>query len=128
MINNLMLIDDDAIDQKLYRRIIQASGLVETLHQFEAADEALDFLQQPDQIKMDAILLDIRMPCMDGFEFLEAATEKLGDNFVQAAVIMLTTSVSEEDMKRARSFSVVRDYIDKPLTTEHIEMIDRMLV
>ena len=91
------------------------------------ADEALVFLRSPTRPKIDAILLDIRMPRMDGFEFLEAATAEFGDQFTDIVVIMLTTSVSEADKKRAQSYSVVKEYINKPLIVEHIERINELI-
>ena len=127
MIKNLLLIDDDAIDQKIYRRIIDKSGLVENYRCFTYADEAIAYLRKPDRPAIDAILLDIRMPRMDGFEFLEAATVEFGDSFTKVAVIMLTTSTSAHDRNRANEFAVVKAYITKPLELSHLAMIDDLL-
>lgn len=127
MIENLMLIDDNAIDQKLYKQIIERSGRVVHLHQFTMAEEALAFLASDERPQIDAILLDIRMPRMDGFEFLDAAVAQHGENFAKVAVIMLTTSMSDADQSKARDYQVVKHYINKPLTTEHLVDIDKML-
>ena len=115
------------MDQKLYRRIIERSGLVEDLQQFTLAEDALEYLRRMDRPKIDAILLDIRMPRMDGFEFLDAATAEFGQTFTRIAVIMLTTSASEADKQRASEYGFVRDYITKPLLIEHLELVDRLL-
>lgn len=127
MIDNLMMIDDSVIEQKIYRRIVERSNIVRCYKQFLDPMEALEYLRSEDCIKADAILLDINMPGMNGFEFLEAATKEFGEDFTRAAVIMLTTSVSEKDMDRAKSFSVVRAYVNKPLKREHLEMIENLL-
>ena len=127
MIENLMLIDDESVDQKLYRRVVESSGLVNTLHQFMDAESALAFLAEDGRPQIDAILLDINMPRMSGFDFLEAATAEFGDNFTKVAVIMLTTSARPEDEARARQFPVVKDYINKPLAREHLEKIAELL-
>ncbi len=127
MINHLMLIDDNESDQLVYRRIIKRSGIVENAHQLYMAEDALTFLRDPACPSIDAILLDINMPGMNGFQFLEAATQEFGDSFVRVAVIMLTTSILEHDRLRANQFAVVKDYLNKPLEREHLEKIDRML-
>lgn len=128
MIPHLMLIDDNEDDQMFYRRIIKKSGLVEAFHPFFMADDALAFLRQDNRPPIDAILLDINMPGMDGFQFLAAATEEFGDDFAKVTVIMLTTSILEEDKRRASRYSIVKDYINKPLEQSHLEKIDRMLL
>lgn len=127
MIDTLMIVDDNALDQKLYARIISRSGLVGRMTSFVMAQDALDYLAAPDCPPIDVILLDINMPRMNGFEFLDAATARFGEGFARAAVIMLTTSLSDHDQQRARGYAVVRDYINKPLRQEHLERIDRLL-
>lgn len=127
MINNLMMIDDSKVEQKIYQKIVERSQIVGSLEQFYEPESALEFLRSKNGITTDAILLDINMPRMNGFEFLEAASQEFGDDFARAAVIMLTTSISEADMERAKSFPVVRGYINKPLKSDHLTMIDNML-
>lgn len=127
MIPHLMLIDDNEDDQMFYRRIIKKSGLVETFHPFFMAEDALGFLREDSHPPIDAILLDINMPGLNGFQFLDAATEEFGDSFAKIAVIMLTTSILEEDKRRASHYAIVKDYINKPLEQQHLERIDRML-
>ena len=126
MIPSLMIVDDNAIDQKLYTRLIERSGLVGELHCFLMASDAINFLASPDRPAIDIVLLDINMPRMNGFEFLDHAVERFGPNFVQAAVIMLTTSMSDPDRKRAFTYEVVRNYIQKPLQLSHLQGMSQM--
>lgn len=127
MIPNLMLVDDNPIDQKIYRRVIAKSSHVENLHQFTSPLDGLAFLRESGRPKVDVILLDIMMPGMNGFEFLEAAVEEFGEQFARIAIVMLTTSHAAQDIERARGFDVVKDYIEKPLHHEHLASIDAML-
>lgn len=127
MIHNLMIVDDNDIDQMLYRRLVDKSGVVENVHSFTMAQDALDFLKTPERPEIDAILLDINMPRMNGFEFLDEATRQFGRDFARIAVIMLTTSLSEQDRERANRYEVVREYIHKPLELRHLQQMDAQL-
>ncbi|GAA4223648.1 CheY-like chemotaxis protein [Sagittula marina] len=127
MIKHLMTIDDEPIDQKMYRRLISKSGIVETLHQPMSGQEALNFLAAPDCPKIDAMLLDINMPGMSGFDFLEKAQAAHGNSFVRYAVLMLSSSTRRQDQERAAAFPMVQDYLAKPLTIEALEAIDKKL-
>lgn len=125
-IQTLMLIDDSDIDQMIYRRIINKSNMVGELVQFTEAPDALTFLQEPTTKKPDLILLDINMPGMDGFEFLEAATDKL-DVLNCPVIVMLTTSLNPKDEERARSYDLVHDFLNKPLTVDHLRSLGELL-
>lgn len=122
----VMLIDDESFDQSLYRRLIARTGLVGEVMSFTYADEALAYLFAPDSRRADVIFLDINMPRMNGFEFLEAATEQLGPEFAKIVVVMLTTSLIEKDRERAAAFPVVRCFINKPLTVEHLQEVAQL--
>ena len=116
----VMLVDDEEIDQMLYRRVIGRSGLVEKVYGFRYAEQALEFLRDPGNEPIDVIFLDINMPCMNGFEFLQRAQVELNQDFAKAVVVMLTTSLDPQDYQRAQSFDVIKYYVIKPLTVEHI--------
>ncbi len=126
-IKRLLLIDDADIEQKLYRRMLERSQMVEEVESFFYADEALEYLKSNRSAEIDVIFLDINMPRMNGFEFLEAAIDELGDAFTQVVIVMLTTSLDPADRKRAEKFSVVRDFINKPLTVDHVKRAAQLL-
>ena len=126
-IKTAMLIDDSEADQLLYSMVMERSGYIDNVITFTYADEALDYIKQPDRDSIDVIFLDINMPRMDGFEFLEAASSELGDKFAKAVIVMLTTSLDPKDHERADHYSVVKDFINKPLTVEHIENVIKLL-
>lgn len=126
-INTLMLIEDNTVDQMICKRVIERSGCVRQLLQFHYATDALEYLASKDRPEVDAILLDINMPRMDGFEFLEAATKAYGAKFARVVVIMLTTSLAPWDAARAAKYEVVKDFLNKPLTQAHLGQISDML-
>ncbi|KIC18819.1 response regulator [Leisingera sp. ANG-Vp] len=122
-----ILIDDEEIDQRQYLRTIKKSGLVEEVLVFTFADEALEHLKANPELEVDIIFLDINMPRMDGFEFLEAATQEIGGGFAKNVVIMLTTSLNPDDRERAKRFGVVKEFFNKPLSVEHIEQVVKLV-
>lgn len=125
-IDTIMLIDDSTFDQMVYQRIALKSGLVGELVQFLYATEALAHLADKKNKMPDVILLDINMPQMDGFEFLEAATQQLGVEFCPI-VVMLTTSLNPIDEDRARSFKIVHDFLNKPLTHDQLHNLCQLV-
>lgn len=126
-IRTAMLVDDEALDQRHYRRVLERSGLVGEVISFIYPDEALDYLRRMDRPEIDLLFLDINMPRLNGFEFLETATQEFGPDFARTVVIMLTTSLDPGDEARAKSFSVVRDFINKPLTADHVQSAAQMV-
>lgn len=122
-----LLIDDEEIDQRMYQRVLRNSGLVEEVLAFELASDALAHLKASPDLEVDVIFLDINMPGMNGFEFLEAATQDLGADFAKVVVAMLTTSLNAGDERHARSFEVVRAFINKPLSAEHVAHVATLL-
>lgn len=123
----LMLIDDERMDQMMYRRVLSRSNLVDEVIGCATAMDALEKLRDPDFVPPDVILLDINMPKMSGFDFLDAATAEFGPDFTAAIVIMLTTSLDPKDIERAKSYSVVKDFVSKPLTDEALGTISHFL-
>ena len=126
-IQTLMLIDDNEVDQMLCERLALRSGLVGNFIGHLSAEDALDSIRSQPMPVADVILLDVNMPRMDGFEFLDIATRELGDQFARMVVIMLTTSLDPLDQERAGQFAVVKDYCNKPLLTQHLERIAALL-
>ena len=115
-----LLIDDERVDRRYFKRTILNSSLVEDVLDFAAADEALAHLKANPELRADVIFLDINMPKMNGFEFLDAAIQEFGEDFVEVVVAMITTSLNPADKDRAEAYEVVKEFINKPLTKDHV--------
>ncbi|MFW8635795.1 response regulator [Cribrihabitans pelagius] len=126
-IGRVVVVDDDRADQLFYRRIIRRSKLADDIIMFDYAEEALEFLSGDDCPPVDVILLDINMPRMNGFEFLEEASRRLGPDLGNTLVVMLTSSLDPRDLQRAQRYEAVKGYLSKPLTVDCLEKISALL-
>ena len=126
-IGNLMIVDDSEQDHFLYGRIIKRTELVDELMFFSWAQDALDYLKKADRLSFNAILVDINMPRMNGFEFLEAIGAEIGEENLESKIIMLTTSLNERDRLRSETFKFITSYIDKPLSSEKLNDIAKLM-
>lgn len=123
-VNCIMLIDDNRIDNFFHERVIKKTNAAKTIVVKESGQEALDHLLQGSSCEQpDVIFLDINMPGMNGWEFLEHYKEL--DKHLQTAmvVIMLSTSENPDDKARAKTQGILSDYKSKPLTKEMLEEV-----
>lgn len=113
-----MIIDDSEAEQFLYTHMLQSYN--ESVSVISAYDgqEALNILETGKE-KPECILLDINMPRMNGFEFLEAYTKKFENEHI--IIAMLTSSSQTNDKERALSYDCVKHYFLKPITIEDLE-------
>lgn len=119
MLNTVVVIDDSDVDLLFARIMLERSGAVGRMLGFESARAALDFLGGDEGGAVDLILLDIHMPGMNGFEFLqqhEALARSRGRQPVP--VVMLSSSPDPADRARAAQHRCVRDYLVKPLNVD----------
>lgn len=125
----ILLVDDDPDDNFLHQIIIEDSGLCETVRVAENGFAALDYLTHPDHpdyLRPDVILLDINMPGMNGFEFMDQYNT-LPEQFRSHLVLMMmTTSLNPVDRWRAQGVPDVNGFQSKPLTQAMLQdIVDR---
>lgn len=127
----LLIIDDDQVSLLIAMKYLIASGLkriVRDILIFNKPIEALKLLyavEDNTELYQVWILLDINMPQISGWDFLNRIESANLKNPVK--VIMLSSSISEEDMNRAASFSSVYGYISKPLNTHKCNEIRQII-
>lgn len=127
MINEIFLIDDDGLVNFLNQEIIKDAYPEKNVRSFESAADAIETLKKladtPNACLPQLILLDINMPVMDGWEFLEAFVHLPKTVLDDCKVVMHTSSIDPRDVEKAKTFNSVSDYITKPLTVQSLSKI-----
>lgn len=118
-----MLIDDDEDDNYFHQIVIDEMNVTNHVEVALNGIEALNFLKQEIKTLPDLIFLDINMPKMNGWEFLEEHKKLSEAQKAKIIVVMLTTSSNPEDKKRAEQYGDVTDFNSKPLTKEMLTVI-----
>lgn len=117
----ICIVDDDEVYQFSVTRTIKAANIVKKILIFSDGEEVFEFLQDNISKKEelpDIIFLDINMPYMDGWEFLDYYTKIKPNLPKKITVYLVSSSVSEKDQVKAQAISDVSDYIVKPITIE----------
>ncbi len=131
-LKGVLLIDDNETSNFLNHRLLNRMEMTENIRVFSNGQYALDYLQKlnngdynpadPTYFKPDLIFLDVNMPMLDGFEFLEIFHQELSEELKQGTVIaMLSTSSHPQDTIRASEYAA--PYIVKPLTVEKVNQL-----
>jgi CheY-like chemotaxis protein len=120
----IALVDDDSIFQFTATRLLESSKLAQNILHFENGAEALTFLREKalqKEFLPDYLFLDINMPFVDGWMFLEDFTTLKSSLAKDISIYMVSSSIDPRDLNRAKSFSEVTDFIIKPISLERFQ-------
>jgi len=117
-----LLIDDNYIDNFVTRRILESSNFAEHIVVSQSAMDAIKSLRSG-AVKPDVIFLDIRMPQMGGFEFLQEYDKIDIEDKQSIKIFMLSSSLDPTDMKKSGTNKYITQFIHKPLTQKALDEI-----
>jgi response regulator RpfG family c-di-GMP phosphodiesterase len=124
-LRTIMLIDDSEADNFFHGLLLERSGLALRVKVFEWAEKALAWFADNPCHDVDLVLLDINMPRMDGFEFLDHFHLLPDEHKGDARICMLSSSPLDHERERALGYPRVADFIVKPLESEALPQLVR---
>ena len=122
------IIDDDKLTVKLISILFSKNKFCEEIQSFDNAQHAIDKLKQNasnNGVLPDAILLDLNMPAMDGWQFL--------DEFMllpikkEISIFIMTSSIDPVDIEMAKKYKIVKDYVEKPITSKKLDLLSNLI-
>lgn len=117
-----LLIDDNYIDNFVTRKILESSSFADEIVVKQSATDAISSLQSG-AVKPDVIFLDIRMPMMGGFEFLQEYDKLDIEGKQGIKIFMLSSSLDPTDLKKSSNNKYITQFIHKPLTQKTLDDI-----
>lgn len=123
----ILLVDDDETTNYVNKRLLTHLNVAKEIKIMNNGQEALTYLQNAaagnGEINPDLIFLDIKMPIMDGFSFLDAFENQEMGNDKPIIILMLTSSASFYDLERLKNYKKVKKHISKALTNADVREI-----
>ena len=131
MLDLILCVDDDPITLMLCKKVIRKSSFANEIITANNGEEAIQFF---DKIKQNIsknetpnlpqlILLDLNMPIMGGWEFLDCFSTETYAEFNSVKVVILSSTIDPEDLNNAKKYPVVIDFLPKPVTTSMLEYL-----
>lgn len=114
----IFLVDDDPINNLINKRLLGKVGISDQIIEFLEGEEALTQIEILPSEHQVLIFLDINMPVLNGWEFLEKYIQIFPNR--QDKIVILSSSIDYQDRQKAREYQIVSGFLEKPLTLDKI--------
>lgn len=121
---HFIVIDDSKLDCFIAEKIIKNTGRCKSVNTFQQATDALTFIKTFTTSGLPTVVfVDIQMPVMNGFEFVETFEKLPADIRTGYSIYMLSSSINENDIAKVKSYTSVKQFLNKPLTNSTIGVV-----
>ena len=131
MLDSILFIDDDPITLMLCKMVIKKASFSNEIATSKNGEEALQYFNTLKQIDSNGefkkqpqlIFLDLNMPVMGGWEFLESFSTSDYADYNKTKVIILSSTIDPEDLEKSKKYPMVLDFLSKPISKEMLEYV-----
>ena len=124
MVQNILLVDDDEVFHLLSNKLLNRLGIVKDIYTARNGKEALDFVNSHNLTSdgPHVIFLDLNMPIMNGFAFIEALKHQHVNLDERLVIVIVSSSQDPVDLARARELGI-KHYLTKPISEENVREV-----
>jgi CheY-like chemotaxis protein len=116
--DSIFLVDDDPINNLINKRLLKKTGICNRIEEFLGGEEALEKISDESSSSPILIFLDINMPVLNGWEFLNKYLDMFPER--KDKILILSSSIDFQDRQKAEEYEIVSGFIEKPLTLDKI--------
>lgn len=134
MLDTILFVDDDPITLMLCKMVISKSLFSKEIVTAKNGEEALKYFNTFKQANTNAqltkpqlIFLDLNMPVMSGWEFLDSFSTPEYSEYNTTKVIILSSTIDPEDLEKSNKYPMVIDFLSKPISKEMLEYIKEII-
>jgi len=125
MLDIIMCVDDDPITLMLFKKIVEKASFAKEIVNAMNGEEAITFINAItyEDSKPQLIFLDLNMPIMSGWEFLDLFNNSTYYKLNNTKIIILTSTIDPEDIKKSKTYPNVIEFLSKPITVEMLNYL-----
>jgi CheY-like chemotaxis protein len=132
MLNKVFCIDDDPITLMLCKKAMQKVDFAHEITTLQSGEEAIAFFESninsPDNSTIpELIFLDLNMPLMSGWEFLDIYLKQGYNSIFKTNIIVLSSTIDPKDIEKSKSYPMVVNFLSKPISKEILQDLKSQL-
>ena len=132
MLDTILFVDDDPITLMLCKKVISKAAFSNQIITAQNGEEAINLfrnlLDDSEKTVPELIFLDLNMPIMGGWEFLEEFSKLTFKQFHNIKVIVLSSTIDPEDLEKIKEFPMVMDFLPKPISLSMLNKVAEALI